>query len=513
MADEQSVTPPRQEPAAVTSGSPANDGAIGPAPAAQVEQTPPPEPSDRTRDDLREIVETLAVVAVMVVLLRAFIAEAFVIPTGSMATTLYGYQELVRCPQCGHEFPVSCSSEHPENQEESRRQYNKVNGCTCPNCFYQINYEGDGIHPSCDSGDRVLVAKYLYDSGARAPERFDVIVFKFPGKPSADYQSVNYIKRLIGKPGETIGIYYGDLYEGTGEHEGESPRSLIDRGGLRIIRKPPVQVLSMRRTVYDNDHPAEDLARAGFPPRWAPESGAQAARPAENASDFLQQRRRAAEKPAWVADDPHGFQHPARQGDLAWLRYRHLIVERSKARPVVPGDVKPQLITDFLGYNSGQTEEVPSANPPPNWVGDLMLECTATIAPVQDQATAGEFVLELSKGIDRFQARWNLSSGECALFRLTEGKEQPLGSAATALRSGSTHRVRFASRARFSRSARTRSARVAGRWTSGRVLTRARIAWAASSVHTSSCTSGCSLGAHCASVAIASSALRRSASP
>ena len=38
---------------------------------------------------LRETVETVVFVIVLVLLLKTFVAEAFVIPTGSMATTLW----------------------------------------------------------------------------------------------------------------------------------------------------------------------------------------------------------------------------------------------------------------------------------------------------------------------------------------------------------------------------------------------------------------------------------------
>src|SRR5438094_179927 len=62
-------------------------------------------------DSFREVVETVVFVVVLVLLLKSFAAEAFVIPTGSMAQTLWGYQKVVKCPQCEHVFPVNCSSE------------------------------------------------------------------------------------------------------------------------------------------------------------------------------------------------------------------------------------------------------------------------------------------------------------------------------------------------------------------------------------------------------------------
>src|SRR3989442_14924752 len=56
------------------------------------------------KDTWREVIETIVFVVVLVLLLKSFTAEAFVIPTGSMAETLWGYQKLVTCPQCTYEF-------------------------------------------------------------------------------------------------------------------------------------------------------------------------------------------------------------------------------------------------------------------------------------------------------------------------------------------------------------------------------------------------------------------------
>src|SRR5205085_2435134 len=55
---------------------------------------------------VRELVETVAVVLILVNLLRGFCAEAFVIPTGSMATTLLGEHLQGTCPACGQPFVV-----------------------------------------------------------------------------------------------------------------------------------------------------------------------------------------------------------------------------------------------------------------------------------------------------------------------------------------------------------------------------------------------------------------------
>jgi signal peptidase I len=166
----------------------------------------PKSASPEIKDTWREVVETVVFVVVLVLLLKSFTAEAFVIPTGSMAETLWGYQKLVTCPQCGYEFPVNCSSEVEEKPPR------EVSSCICPNCMYEINFQAEHLKPSCNTGDRVLVAKHLNDTHVRDFDRLDVVVFKFPEEPQRDYVPMNYIKRLIGLPGETIGILNGDIY-------------------------------------------------------------------------------------------------------------------------------------------------------------------------------------------------------------------------------------------------------------------------------------------------------------
>jgi signal peptidase I len=89
-----------------------------------------PEP----KDSFREVVETIVFVVVLVLLLKSFLAEAFVIPTGSMATTLLGYHREVTCPQCTHQFKVNASKEVDAQEMELQ----PITGCTCPNCRFHI---------------------------------------------------------------------------------------------------------------------------------------------------------------------------------------------------------------------------------------------------------------------------------------------------------------------------------------------------------------------------------------
>ena len=424
-----------------------------------------PQPTDNTR----EIVETIVFVVVLVLLLKSFAAEAFVIPTGSMAETLWGYQKVVNCPKCEYQFPVNVSQwvdpqdgQHPE----------PVVGCVCPNCRQPIGFTVSSSasqtdqerhnrylaefnskyeqsteipDPSWTSGDRVLVAKFLYQLCGN-PERLEVVVFKYPDGPQKNHVPINYIKRLVGLPGEMIAIKGGKLYhleenevkklgltfnefEGlSGEDKDqkelnlwrnshvndEKARTEFTAGGYKIIKKTPQALLSMRRIVFDNDHQAmSDLEKGIVSERWQPESK------------------------VWSAGGQRGFNLEAQDTDLHWLRYRHLLRNHKD----------PRLIDDMMGYNSNcpnvhpsDTKVLANKDVGDNWVGDLLLECEVVV----DKAE-GELVLELSRSVDRFQAVWDLTNGRCTLKRTTDGQKAAvdLDSTATKLGKG-TYRVRFA---------------------------------------------------------------------
>ncbi|HEV3119745.1 MAG TPA: S26 family signal peptidase [Gemmataceae bacterium] len=406
---------------------------------ARAKVPPQAPPAAEPKDSLREVVETVVFVVVLVLLLKSFVAEAFVIPTGSMAETLYGYQKWVTCPKCKFPFPVNCSSEvDPQGEPPT-----PVVGCTCPNCRYQIDFaqdfEDESRWPKWQTGDRVLVGKYFYDlgvEGLNSPQRYQVVVFKYPKQPQKDYTPLNYIKRMIGLPEETIAIHYGKLYRFTGLNYAEQDRGvppddlwkddymhkddaaalrLFEQGKFEILRKGSKQVLAERRIVYDNDHQATDLKNK-IDSRW------QSARETRE---------------AWQLNDvaePTVFRHAPRQGpEIAWLHYEHLMPDGNRSH------ARPELITDFMGYNTYEKKGQQRNAPPGNWVGDLMLECDVSI-----QQPQGQLIFDLSKGIDRFQARFDLASGQCSLIRITNDREQELDSKPTTITRAGKHRIRFA---------------------------------------------------------------------
>jgi len=98
----------------------------------------------------RDNIEALTVAILMAVVLKYFIVEAYKIPTGSMQPTLMGNDET-------------------------------------------------GIH------DRILVDKLSLHF--RDPGRFEVVVFKYPLD-----RSKNFVKRVVGMPGEWFRIRHGDVW-------------------------------------------------------------------------------------------------------------------------------------------------------------------------------------------------------------------------------------------------------------------------------------------------------------
>lgn len=120
-------------PGAYASGEPRQIPLDVPAGRSAQSTRAPVRTEPEIKDSFREVVETIVFVVVLVLMLKTFLAEAFVIPTGSMATTLYGYHRMVTCAQCGYPFAVNASSEG--DPQEGIVQ--PVVSCRCPNCDYK----------------------------------------------------------------------------------------------------------------------------------------------------------------------------------------------------------------------------------------------------------------------------------------------------------------------------------------------------------------------------------------
>ena len=80
------------------------------------------EPDARPKESHRETVEAIVVAFILALVVRGFEAQAFVIPTGSMAPTLMGRHKEITCPQCGFVYAVN-ASEEVEGRSYPRRVY------------------------------------------------------------------------------------------------------------------------------------------------------------------------------------------------------------------------------------------------------------------------------------------------------------------------------------------------------------------------------------------------------
>lgn len=99
------------------------------------------------------------------------------------------------------------------------------------------------------TGDRVLGFRlaYLFSD----PERGDIIMFKFP-----DDESKNYLKRIIGLPGEQVEIIDGEVYiNGSEEPLQENYLNVVPTGSYGPFDVPADSYFVMgdnRNTSYDS---------------------------------------------------------------------------------------------------------------------------------------------------------------------------------------------------------------------------------------------------------------------
>jgi signal peptidase I len=212
------------------------DTDLHPTPAPSAPTTPAGEPMNRLPGAdpaeavfalVRQTIEFLVVLCLCILTFRSFAAEAYIVPTGSMAPTLVGQHRAIVCTNCRFHFVLGA-----DDQGRSGRP-------VCPNCG---QYGGDSNEAEVAHGDRLLVQKFFFD--LRAPRRWEVAVFQ-----SRIELNQAYVKRVVGLPGEAIQIRGGDVY--------------IDG---RIARKSFDEVRATRQLVYDNNFVPADSNRF---PRWA----------------------------------------------------------------------------------------------------------------------------------------------------------------------------------------------------------------------------------------------------
>ncbi|HWQ62603.1 MAG TPA: signal peptidase I, partial [Negativicutes bacterium] len=106
--------------------------------------------------------------------------------------------------------------------------------------------EGPSMRPTLANGERLVVNKFLYRF--RTPERGEIIVFRYPRDPSRDF-----IKRVIGVPGDTVEIKEGRIFL-NGQLQNENYILEKTRGSYPLATVPEGHVFVMG----DNRNNSED---------------------------------------------------------------------------------------------------------------------------------------------------------------------------------------------------------------------------------------------------------------
>lgn len=224
-------------------------------------QTESPSSTHHKPIGLKETITSLVIAFMLAFIFRGFVIEGFQIPTGSMAPTLLGKNVPFTSPHNGYDWTTG-----PHDTNGNGGPPLSVQGVKTP---MQVTDPMTGLdqgetHRKLASGDRVFVLKYL--PVLHEAERWDVVVFKNPGSHE------NYIKRLVGMPGEQIAFVDGDVFARP-YAEGETLMSGWDawgQGDWEVARKSERVQRAMLQEISDSRY-APLNADPGFRSPWTGE--------------------------------------------------------------------------------------------------------------------------------------------------------------------------------------------------------------------------------------------------
>ncbi len=366
----------------------------------------------------REGIESIVVAVMLALLFRTFEAEAFVIPTGSMAPTLQGRHKDIACEACGYQYRAGAS-------QEGVRRVVEVN---CPLCRDPQEIDPRVANQMTFNGDRILVNKFAYQFGD--PQRWDVIVFKYPGNAKQ-----NYIKRLVGLPGETLRIWHGDVYA---RPEGSDQ--------FTILRRDPSKLTAMLQTISDTDRVPPAMIEAEWPQAWSETAGSGNWETAKDRKTYTLKSSK----------------------EESWLRYRQILPSASDwnflQRDQLPRDIQRRqgrLVSDYYGYNTSfylpaharLTREGLLAirngqgalTQGENWVGDLAIQCDANV-----RSDTGILALDLVEAGVHHRCRIDIKTGLATMtlegdarFESVEGATPTELTAQTSVRGSGKYRLRL----------------------------------------------------------------------
>jgi len=362
-------------------------------------------PSGRATDGIRETLESIVVAFILAFVFRAFIVEAFVIPTGSMAATLYGEHATHTCTDCGWQYSYG------RIRDERGRLIPVQPNSTCPNCGFSDKTASSEYDPP-DAGDRILVLKWPFDIGGRwlGPKRWEVTVFKDP----ADGKT-NFIKRLIGCPNEVLELIDGDVYTAP---VSRLPKALLEKlDRIRHLNYQRMQIQSRADQLeYDDAQTVRDRTEVNR------EIAALQREVVPALDPYLRIQRKTsdltrAQRSLWFVVFDQDYL-PTRERDGGWAAYPpgtptawdasgRTIRFKGLDRPSEAIRLVGKAAYDCYAYNFDGDRP---RNRPPDVVADRRLRCLFT--PL---AGTGRFRLRLTKYFDEFLAELDPAAGTATL--------------------------------------------------------------------------------------------------
>ena len=356
--------------------------------STQTEQKPKPKTKPKSKSG-RESIESFVVVFVAF-LVWSLEAEGFVIPTGSMATTLLGRHKEIVCPECGSVYTVNADRE-VDSSGSGRSNGVRVLRGTCVNCRLEAPVDQE---PSF-TGDRIYVMKYGLHCpcwATQRPSRLNAGTSPSSSFPKSPRFATS--NALVGMPNEVIRIEGGDLWM----------RPVDSSSVLERLRRPPHHQQAMQMLVYDDEHRAHALQDDPRWLRWKPSPG--------SGLDRTDTRAIRPTKPDTT--------------DWSELRYHHLVPSPEqwaaiRAEGPLAAEPRATLITDFNSYNTdvlpGDEHSSRRAARPwfqPHWVGDLTLSLRLNVHEAR-----GAVRLELVKAGMSNRCEIDLATGQPHCFTAT----------------------------------------------------------------------------------------------
>ena len=181
---------------------------------------------------LRENAEVLLVAMGIAMAFRAYVAQPFKIPTGSMQPTLYGIHFSPRPYQAWRDaYPMRLANWLLTGEWYTRftsQAYGKLNDTLLSDGtshLYEIGgvkhalprnlalmvRPGDNVEPGQVlaegvkvNGDHIFVNRLIWNF--RAPRRGEIMVFSTDNIPTLSDKKTHYIKRMVGLPGESVSV-------------------------------------------------------------------------------------------------------------------------------------------------------------------------------------------------------------------------------------------------------------------------------------------------------------------